>query len=482
MNRDNAQRSKPLPSPFPAPEGRRFHHAAAGVPVLLLFLVGVSSLRWFMPGDREDMVTHCQKTAVRCLALGQFDTARVAALRLSQFSNHASEGALLEAKALQGLGREKDSLAILNRLAPADQPGYAPAHVMLAVMAASMQPPDLALSLSHIDRALRADPSNADAHELCARIAGGRKDWNTVIRHVDMAKKYDRADLMLLKATALQAIGQEGGAINLAREAETRLRNIPNPGNAGLGIRYSLAISLNLQRKYPQALDLLMNACAGKPSRADRLAMADVYLAWSQHLSSQPSPDKMRAMELLEKGIEVSPESQELMMAFMTACDAALSDGEARIHHAAKVLAGNGVASSFLHYYLGLQEWRKQNRQTAREHFQFAHDLNPKFTAITNNLALTTAAVYEDSAELEQALAMMSPLLQQEPGNPYFLDTRSQILARLGRYQEAARDLEFVLPLAADKTSVHGTLAGLYQKLGMTFLAEQHGQLSRVVK
>ncbi len=453
--------------------------AVAGIlPVLMLVLVGVTVGRALV-GHGKDSGTELQARAEQNLVNGRFEEARIAALRLARLPEQAQTGALLEAKALQGLGRENDCQVILDRLAPASHPGHAPAHVMAAVLALSQQPPAFTVAQAHLDSALQAEPSNREAHELCARLAGGRKDWRAVIKHVDLAH-HERADLMLLKATALQASGLEKDAVLLGRKAEMRLRSMPAATDAAnLGMRYSLAISLTMQRRYHEAASFLATACQGNPSRQDRLAMADVYLAWSRHLQGQAGIDKMKVVELLEKGIKIAPENQELMAAFVGACDTALGDDAESAGYARRVLQGEGVASSFLHYYLGIREWGHGSKTTAREHFQLARDLNPRFTAVTNNLAMSIAAVSADTQELEKALAMMDPLLKADPENPYFLDTRSQIYARLGRYREAARDLEVALPKAQDKPGMHGVLNGLYQKLGMNLLSNEHRVLAR---
>ena len=446
--------------------------------MLMLVLVSITVGRAFLEHGKGSG-NELQARAEWSLVNGRFEEARIAALRLARQPEHALTGALLEAKALQGLGREGDCQAILERLAPANRPGHAPAHVMAAVAALSQPQPAFTLAQAHLESALQAEPANPEAHELCARLAGGRKDWAAVIKHVNMVHQ-ERADLMLLKATALQATGLEKDAVLLGRMAEARLRTMPAATEAtNLGMRYSLAISLNLQRRYHEAASFLGTACGDHPSRQDRLAMADVYLAWSRYLRGQPRSDKMKVVELLEKGIKIAPENQELMAAFVSACDEALVDDAESARYARSVLQGEGVARSFLHYYLGIREWSHGSKTTAREHFQLARDLNPQFTAVTNNLAMSIAAVSNAEPELEKALAMMDPLLKAEPENPFFLDTRSRIYTRLGRYREAARDLEVALPKAQDKPGMHGVLNGLYEKLGMTLLSNEHRVLAR---
>lgn len=416
-----------------------------------------------------------EKKANAHLESQRFVEARIMAKRLAQHPSLSLKASLIEAKALRGLGKVNEAARLLARIAPLEQPGYAPAHVAQAAGLLTQEKPDPEAALRHIDHALNADPANQDALELAARFAAGQKSWRAVLKYLDRLPLAERADLMLMKATALQLSGMADESIKCARSAEMKLRDMQTGVTSGSDrIRYSIAVSLSLQRRFDQAIQWLMNATGGKLNNEDRQLLGGIYLSWSRHLKDQPAVDKLKVLELLQKGIQVSPESQDIIMAFLTDCEELETTPEERRHLVERVLGDGGIATSFLHYYLGVQDWKAGRRDDARSHFELACSLNPGFKIISNNLAMAIAAVSERPDDLEKALAIMDDLVRQEPENVHFLDTRGHVLSKLGRLKDAIRDFELALPKAPVKASTHAKLAELYQQIGMNELANEH--------
>ena len=71
------------------------------------------------------------------------------------------------------------------------------------------------------------------------------------------------------------------------------------------------------------------------------------------------------------------------------------------------------------------------------------------------------------------------PGLEQFPDNPGFRDTRGRVLARLGRNENAAADLEFAAARLAKPAETRMALAKVYDALGRTQLAEQQRRLAK---
>jgi tetratricopeptide (TPR) repeat protein len=444
--------------------------------ILLAFMV----LNSRDDSSRENL-NRLEREAQSQLDQGHFAAARLAAMRLMQDGVQNSKAILIEAKALRGMGRENDSLRLLSRIAPIDRPGYAPAHVVQATILLAQKTPNVAAAYEHINKALLNDPSSQDARELAARFAVGQRRWQTALSHLDKMKLEKRPDLLLMKATALQFSGQEAAAIQFAQQAETALRSMQKAATAnGSQVRFSIAVSLSLQRKFDEAVQWMLSSIQGQPTREERQLIGGVYLSWSRYLKGQPTFDRMEVLKLLEQGIQVSPESQDLIMAFLGDCDELSSADADRQRYVERVLGNGGIATSFLHYYLGVQDWKHGNREAAKSHFELASSLNPGFKVISNNLAMAIASVSTDRAELEKALAIINDLIKQEPENPFFLDTRGHVYAKMGQFKEAVRDIELSLPNARDKSSSHVLLADLYEHLGMADLAAKHRSASLV--
>ena len=444
--------------------------------ILLAFMV----LNSREDSSREHM-NRLEREAQSQLDQGHFAAARLAAMRLMQDGVQNSKAILIEAKALRGMGREVDALRLLSRIAPVDRPGYAPAHVIQATILLAQKTPDVAAAQEHIDNAMLNDPSNKDALELAARLAAGQRRWQTALKLLDKMELEKRPDLMLMRATALQFSGLEEDAVKVALQAETALRSMQKSAAANSSeVRFSIAVSLSLQRKFEEAVQWMLGNIHGNPSREERHLIGGIYLSWSRHLKQQTSFDRMEVLKLLEQGIQVSPESQDLIMAFLGDCEELSSTAADRQRYVERILGNGGIATSFLHYYLGVQDWKQGNRESAKSHFELACSLNPGFKVIGNNLAMAMASVSTDRAELEKALAIINDLIKQEPDNPFFLDTRGHVYAKMGQFKEAVLDIERSLPNARDKSSSHVMLADLYEHLGMADLAAKHRSASLV--
>lgn len=454
---------------------RRPLDGVLGLPAFFVLILLAFMVLNSQHADDLEYSDRLEREAQSYLDKGQFVEARIAAMRLAQDGVLSQKALLIEAKALRGMGREMDAVRLLARVAPMDRPGCAPAHVMQAVILLAQKTPDLQAAHRHMDNALISDPSNQDALELAARFAVGRRDWKTALLHLNKLNMEKRVDLMLMRATALQFSGLEDEAVKFARKAEVALRAMRASAASGDDqIRFSIAVSLSLQRQFEQAVQWMIAGIKFNPTKEERQVIAGIYLSWSRYLKEQPDADRMKVLNLLEQGIQVSPDSQDLIMAFLNDCDELPLGGEERRQHVGRILAGGGIATSFMHYYFGVQEWKQGNKEAARSHFELASTLNPGFGVITNNLAMAIASVSNNKDELEQALTMMNELVKREPENPFFLDTRGHVLTKLGQFKEAVLDLERSLSKAQNKEPTHTMLAELYQHLHMPELAAQH--------
>lgn len=458
---------------------RRPKDGLLGIPALFaIALLGAMAFTSHQDTSTEHQA-QLEAHAQNCLDKGQFMEARLTAKKLQQAAPTNRKASLLEARALRGMGKERDAVRLLARSAPIDHPGYAPAHVMQAAMFLAQQPQNITAAKQHIDNALQADPANEDALELAARFSASTRDWKSTLAFLQRISLEKRADLLLMKATALQYSNMKEDAIKCARQAEEALRAILDADKSGTNsIRFSIAVSLSLQRQFEQALQWIVSTTRGTPSQEERQVLGGIYLAWSRHLKDQAGSDKLKSLQLLEKGIQISPESQDLIMAFLQDCDELASNPAEARQQVERVLNNGGVANSFMHYYLGVQDWKQGNRDSARTHFELASASNPGFSVITNNLAMAIASVSNDQNELEKALSMMDELVKKDPQNPFYLDTRGHVNAKLGRFKEAVGDFERSLPNIRDQDTTHAKLADLYQHLGMEDLAAQHRNAS----
>jgi Flp pilus assembly protein TadD len=110
-------------------------------------------------------------------------------------------------------------------------------------------------------------------------------------------------------------------------------------------------------------------------------------------------------------------------------------------------------------------------------HLERAHALQPNDPDTLNNLAWALA--YQEEPDLERALTLCDQALKLRPRDHRIRETRGQILAKLGRHEDAIVDLESALGRRERDREIHETLAKLYDALGDSELAETHRRLSR---
>ncbi len=108
----------------------------------------------------------------------------------------------------------------------------------------------------------------------------------------------------------------------------------------------------------------------------------------------------------------------------------------------------------------------------ARKIYSRLFEKSPDDLAVLNNLAESYYKV--EPFEYEKALAMANRAQELAPGNPAVIETRGQILARLGKVQESKTLLEECLAAFPEDWNLRNTLAWIYERLGDKEKAEGH--------
>lgn len=147
---------------------RWFAAAPALATIVMVLLFGIAG--WAQRSDA--IAARYQRDAEAALNARDFDTARVCCERLLQRAPNDPALLLGLAKSLQGIGQTTDASQLLERLAPANAPGYGPAQLFVAeqILYASTDSRSVQLAETHARRALEADPASSEARSLLDRI------------------------------------------------------------------------------------------------------------------------------------------------------------------------------------------------------------------------------------------------------------------------------------------------------------------------
>jgi predicted Zn-dependent protease len=151
--------------------------AASGPALLaLLGIIVFGFIVAFQQSDRTQ--AHYREEADTALALNDYPTARLCYERLLQTKQDDPALWYGLARSLDGLNQVSQSVAILQRIAPVDAKGYAPAQLWLAEQLLETGHSEQAnhLAEQHLQQVLRADPANAEAQSWLAALAAKQRD------------------------------------------------------------------------------------------------------------------------------------------------------------------------------------------------------------------------------------------------------------------------------------------------------------------
>ena len=91
---------------------------------------------------------------------------------------------------------------------------------------------------------------------------------------------------------------------------------------------------------------------------------------------------------------------------------------------------------------------------------------------IYNNLAVVIGT--KPDGNLDEALRLVNLAINADESQPYFRETRGQLLSKLNRHREALEDLQLALQCKELSTQVLPTLISSCQNLGLNDLEQSY--------
>jgi predicted Zn-dependent protease len=282
----------------------------------------------------------------------------------------------------------------------------------------------------------------------------------------------DRPEAALHLALAQRGLGDDSAARAWAQRAARHFEaKVSKATTNDPAARANWADALVLLNDFRAAADVLEVGWKRNRDPNCRAALARVCFGWATTLSRDQPGQVAERLQVLQRGLEAAPESLDLLRELALLSGAAGEAGEAARAKVNEMLADDKYAP-MLHFCLGGVAWQRGDLAQARTHYEAALRGQPAPAEVANNLAAVLAT--GPQPDLDRALKLVQPLVERQPGNPFFRDTRGQILQRQGRAEEALLDLEFALPQLPDPRLTHGALAKVYTQLGLNELAAEH--------
>lgn len=235
--------------------------------------------------------------------------------------------------------------------------------------------------------------------------------------------------------------------------------------------RLGLAQALSLEDNFAGATKTLQAGLALHEEPAYHAAIGEACAAWAAETEAPTE-----RLWIIQTGLTNAPQDLKLRLLLVQAACGTNDAAQAANKLLDQLMAGaSGESAAWWHFLLWTDERERGDLATARRHLWQAYERAPQIPAFRNDRAMDLAAGNE--ADTERGLTLIESLVAQFPDCPEYRDTRGRILARLGRRQAAAADLEFAAAKLANPSETRLALAEIYDAMGKTQLAEQQRRL-----
>jgi tetratricopeptide (TPR) repeat protein len=438
---------------------------------------------------REDLTGRYLSEVSRSFQRKDYPRAQLCAERLAQLEGQSEESSFRLAQALDAQGDTGRTQTILDRIAPLDHMGHAPAHLWQAqklLKKAPVASPATRDALRHLEYAVTARPNLTEARALLGQIYAFSGDLSNAESNLVLVVD-SRPDLLIMLAQINAARGETTTSRKRAERARDLFQELTgkHPEDADSRLRWTAA--LIFLENFAQAEAVLQEGLTrSNNSPIYHQALARVYLDWADWLEKQKpdqesdrtKSDRLSAqLTLLERGLRHDPSSAGLLDRLAGLILG--SDAEAgQVREALKGILAKGQATATVHFLLGLDAWQNNRAEEARLHWERSHELAPEFLGVTNNLAWVVST--GPKADPQRALDLINLAIDQSSGEfkARLRGTRGHVLIQMKRWKEALADLESDLPFEAGNADVQSDLAAVYTALGLPDQAAEHRRLA----
>ncbi|KLU02930.1 putative transmembrane protein [Rhodopirellula islandica] len=204
-------------------------------------------------------------------------------------------------------------------------------------------------------------------------------------------------------------------------------------------------------------------------------AMGETIVVWINKIEAEPNEtvaERLRVLKMLQVALQYAPNNPRVLS---LVADQVLKTLESDDKELSKIRSAlvKGSSPGIANFIRGTAALLKGDPDRATLHLKLAAEHLPHSSAILNNLAVAMAE--KEDGDLEQALQISEKAIESvSQPNPFFYETRGQILTKLGKHLEAIPDLERALAEESLANTAHESLAVCFEALGEEELAEEH--------
>ena len=370
-------------------------------------------------------------------------------------------------------GRLDRARQIMQRIAPEQERGYPDAHLWLArdlAQSKSGMSPKSKKSLQHhLTHALRSPRESSDAHRMLGLMLLQDEQLDQALPHLEAAAA-SRPDVRVRLGQVHAMRGERAKAVAQWRTALAEYSQIVREWPADTDSRLYLAECNILLGRLDDAEEVLRASATDQKPRILQKLIA-VHLTKFDRFLQQDRARPEKALALLLDADELDPNNPQVLNRMSQLAD--ISDATRdMVRQLLQRRVAKGESPANVRFVLGVIAAAEGEFETATYHYERSLAQGSATMVLMNNLAWSLAN--SNPPDLNRALQLVEKSLQMAPHHPLVMDTRGQILAKLGRWNDCIADLEKALPALADRAPVHDTLALAYEKIQLPEVAQLH--------
>ncbi len=370
---------------------------------------------------------------------------------------------------VMGLSTPKRHLQQLEEALRLDPLNLAALDMMSRMEGVQLEDADrlLASVKERVAREIEAQPQQPSLYVVASRIASLRGDMPEAVRQLRLAAQLDPA-CYLLVARALGKLQRVEESRESARLASEHFRQMVEADPDHVSARLQWAASEIILERWASAHSILRDGLFRDDNPRIRSALAEMYCQAANRLEEQG--DLQRSVNMLSEAVKAQPDyAPALSHLGRYSRQSPVAD---QANSVLLDLLRDGQATFEVHSLLGANAADAGRMEEAVRHLEQANQRGPRNPIVCNNLAHALANL--PNGDWERALTLAEIALELLPGHYEVLETRGEVLMRLGRWHEAIRDLEQALADSPNTERLHRRLAEAYTRLGDEEMAARH--------
>lgn len=454
-------------------ESSRFRSFVYGLPAaVVIALAGyVAIATWRTP--KGTLISRYDQRAQAAIGSGDSRYAKLCLERLIQLRGEDVRTLFELAKLYAQENNPRRVDALMRRIAPVNEPTIAEAHVwqaqnLLAKRELTIE--EVSEVEKQLGNALKLKPNDRLARSLMGQVmaqTGRDRDAYDMYRGISPRMPGDNFRL----AEVASRIGEGQVARSSAEAALGDYRTQLSEDRESWGARQNVMKTLVFLERFEEALQVLEQTPPVIDKNLVQQTAVMVYATWNQVLQQQKADVPLR-IAVVEQSLKLDPTSVPALNAIIDVLTVAEGNDLEQVRAILQRMLALGSSTALVHLCIGTDAIMHDDFVEALKHLQLAYREDPNLVAAANNLAWAMANT--DQPKLDEALALIDTVLEQNRGIAAVHDTRGQILIRLQRWSEAISELELALQGMPESQITRESLVLAYQQMGMEKMANEH--------